>query len=295
LCGLKNTLGTRILAIGGPSGWATPNAPELAKNRFQLDIQTVPYPELGELIKAARADQAAVALAQKRAEAYLHLPGTTLETERQYVDNALLLDQIFRSLMQKADCRAITINNCMSTIMPMAETTACLTLSTLNDDGYMAFCESDFVVVPSGILLGNISGKPTFLNDPTYPHDNQITIAHCTGPRKMDGQNVEPARILTHFESDYGAAPKVEMRKGQITTNILPDFKAERWVGVLGEIIDAPFLAICRDQIDIRYKCDSLLLAERMPGFHWMTGYGDYSKELGYALKRVGIHWEFLG
>src|SRR5450759_3355976 len=26
---------------------------------------------------------------------------------------------------------------------------------------------------------------------------------------------MEPARILTHFESDYGAAPKVEWRKGQ--------------------------------------------------------------------------------
>jgi hypothetical protein len=31
-----------------------------------------------------------------------------------------------------------------------------------------------------------------------------------------------------------------------------------------------------------------------MPGFHWMTGYGDYMKELGYALKRVGIEWECL-
>jgi hypothetical protein len=295
LCGLKNTLGSRILAVGGASGWATPKAPDLAKDRFKLDIQPVPYAELGELIKAARQDPTAVGLAQKRAEAYLKLPGTSLETDRKFVENALLLDQIFRSLMKKADCRAITINSCMSTIMPMAETTACLTLSTLNDDGYQAFCESDFVVVPSGILLGNISGKPMFLNDPTYPHDNVITLAHCTGPRKMDGKNVEPVRLLTHFESDYGAAPKVEMRKGQITTNILPDFKAQRYVGLLGEIVDAPFLDICRDQIDIRFKCDTQLVAQRMPGFHWMTGYGDYSKELGYALKRVGIQWEFLG
>ncbi len=295
LCGLKNTLHSRIVAIGGASGWAQPKAPQLAKDRFKLDIQPLPYPELGELIKAARADQAAVALARKRAEAYLKLPGTSLETEAKFVENAMLLDQIFRVIMKKADCRAITVNGCMGTIMPMAETTACLTLSTLNDDGYLAFCESDFVVIPSGILLGNISGRPMFLNDPTYPHDGLITLAHCTGPRKMDGRTLEPARILTHFESDYGAAPKVEMRKGQMTTNILPDFKAERWVGLLGEIVDAPFLDICRDQIDIRYKCDSLHLAQRMPGFHWMTGYGDYAKELGYALKRVGIQWEFLG
>ena len=78
----------------------------------------------------------------------------------------------------------------MGTIMPMAETTACLPLSTLNDDGYLAFCESDFVVIPSGMLLANISGKPMFLNDPTYPHDGIITLAHCTGPRKMDGKTL---------------------------------------------------------------------------------------------------------
>ncbi len=292
LCGLRNTVGSRILAVGGPSGWSTPAAPQLARERFQLDIQTVSHDELGKLIKEARADRTAVERAQRRADKYLNLPGTTLETERKFVDNAFLLERIFRSLMKKADCRAITINSCMGTIIPLAETTACLPLSTLNDDGYLAFCESDFVVVPAGILLGNISGRPQFLNDPTYPHDGVITLAHCTGPRKMDGKTIEPARILTHFESDYGAAPKVEMRKGQVVTNILPAFNAERYVGLRGEIIDAPFLPICRDQIDIRFTCDSLELAQRMPGFHWMTCYGDYLKEYGYALKRVGIKWE---
>ena len=78
-------------------------------------------------------------------------------------------------------------------------------------------------------------------------------------------------------------------------TNIIPDFKAERWSGFLGEIVDAPFLPICRSQIDVAYKFPDARLAENMPGFHWMTGYGDYSKELGYALKQVGIEWEFLG
>jgi len=31
-----------------------------------------------------------------------------------------------------------------------------------------------------------------------------------------------------------------------------------------------------------------------MPGFHWMTGYGDYLQEVGYALRRVGIDWDIL-
>ncbi len=33
-------------------------------------------------------------------------------------------------------------------------------------------------------------------------------------------------------------------------------------------------------------------LLEDMQGFHWMTCYGDYLNELGYALKKVGIDWQ---
>ncbi len=297
LCGLRNTLGTRIVAVGGPDAWSQPRGvvPKLVKDIWKFDIHTISYDELSKLIRDARSDLAAVKKSRQQAEAYLKSPGTTLETQRHFVENAFLLDRIFRSLMKKVNGRAITVNQCMGTIMPIAETTACLTLSTLNDAGYLAFCESDFVVIPSGVLLANISGKPVFLNDPTYPHEGIITLAHCTAPRKMDGQKSEPARILTHFESDYGAAPKVEMKKGQTVTNILPDFAAKRWVGLLGKIVDTPFLDICRSQIDISFAFDSLTLAKRTPGFHWMTGYGDYLREVGYALKRVNIAWDCLG
>jgi len=296
LCGLKNTRGQRILCIGGPGGWAQPEGaiPELVEKVWGLELQTVSYDDLDLLIGEARADEDAVASAKKRAEAYLTAPGTKLETKRDFVDNCFLLDEVFRKLMVEADCRAITIRGCMATIMPKALTSACLTLSTLNDDGWLAFCESDFVVIPSGLLLANISGKPVFLNDPTYPHDGVITLAHCTGPRKMDGEALQDARIVTHFESDYGAAPKAEWPQGQIVTNIAPDFRSERWMGLISEVVDSPFLPICRDQIDVRYDVPDRLVAERMPGFHWMTGYGDYLKEIGYAIRRVGIEWDNL-
>ena len=299
LAGLHNTRGTKILAVGGPAAWSEPDgAGSVTKSvvdRWKFDIVTVSYDDLGRLIRQARADAATVRRARARADAYLRQPGTSLETGRPFVDNGLLLDEVFRALMKEAGCRALTINGCMGTIMPLAETSACLTLSTLNDDGYLAFCESDFVVIPSGVLLSNIAGRPVFLNDPTYPHDGIITLAHCTAPRKMNGRTPEPARILTHFESDYGAAPKVEMAKGQVVTNIAPDFASKRWLGLLGEVVEAPFLPICRSQIDVSFKPDVRTLAQRMPGFHWMTAYGDHTRELAYALKRVGIAWDFLG
>ena len=296
LCGLKNTLNTRIIAVGGPGAWSQPKGvvPKLTEDKFKLTILTVSYEELGGLIKEAMADKSTIEGAKNRADKYLQTSGTSLETKRQFVNNGFLLDEVFRRMMDKASCRAITINGCMGTIMPLAETSACLTLSLLNDAGYLAFCESDFVVIPSGILLANISGKPVFLNDPTYPHDGIITLAHCTAPRRMDGQKREPARILTHFESDYGAAPKVEMAIDQTVTNIIPDFAMTHYQGLMGKIVDNPFMDICRSQIDIGYTCDSRTIAENMHGFHWITGYGDYNREIGYALRRIGIRWNCL-
>jgi hypothetical protein len=297
LCGLKNTINSRIIAIGGAGAWAQPKdvVPNLVREKFKLDIQTVSYDDLGKLITEARADRSVVSRAKSRADEYLKDPDIKLETKRQFVENCFLLEDVLKRIMEKYDCQTITINSCMGTIMPIAETSACLTLSLLNDAGYQAFCESDFVVVPSGILLGHISGKPVFLNDPTYPHDGMITLAHCTAPRRMNGKKLEPARLVTHFESDYGASPKVEMLLGQTVTNIMPDFAFNRNVGLLGKIIDNPFLEICRSQIDISFTCESKLVAEQMPGFHWITVYGDYMKESAYALKKIGIDFENLG
>lgn len=291
LGGLKNTFGKKILAIGGASGWGDGGrkAPQIARDLWKLNIETVEYPALAERIKLARKNDGLVKRAHAAAEAYLKPKDVVLETKKDFVLNAFVLTEVFRELLDESKTDTLTINQCMGTIMPMSETTACLPLSLLNDDGYLAFCESDFVVIPSGILLHYIAGTPVFLNDPTYPHDGMVTIAHCTAPRRMDGVNQEPVRVMTHFESDYGAAPKVEMKKGKVTTNLVPDFDCKQWVGFTGDVLDNPFLHICRSQTDVSVKGDCMKLAEEMKGFHWMMSYGDYLKETGYALRKLGV------
>jgi hypothetical protein len=291
LHGLKNTLGKRIVSVGGSSGWGAggQKAPQISRDLWKLDMRDYPYAELGPRIKKAMGDQALVKKCQQQAGEYLKQTGITLQTTREFVDNAFVLNEVFKDVMDEADTDALTINSCMGTIMPLSKTTACLPLSLLNDDGYLAFCESDYVVIPSGILLHYISGKPVFLNDPTYPHDDIVTLAHCTAPRKMDGKNYEPAKIMTHFESDYGAAPKVEMKIGQITTNLVPDFDCKKWVGFDATITGNPFLDICRSQIDVKIHGSTMELLREMKGFHWMTSYGSYLRETGYALNKLGV------
>jgi hypothetical protein len=295
LVGLRRTLGQRILAIGGAGAWGKEGekaAPQLAQEKWHLDIIDIPYPDLGRRIESIRKDEAAVADARRDAQEYLAQPGTKLQTDKKYVENAFLLTQLFRDLLREHDARALTIQNCMGTIMPMADTTACLPLSLLNDDGYLAFCESDFVVIPCGMLLRHITDRPFFMNDPTWPHDGVVTLAHCTAARKLDGRQREPATILTHFESDFGAAPKVEFRIGQVTTNVIADFACQKWVGFRGTVKANPFLDICRSQTDMAIEGDWRRLLVDMRGFHWMTVYGDCRREVGYALRHMGVEWE---
>jgi len=292
LYALKNMRGKRIVTIGGSDGWGGhPEAVERARELWNFDIRDVSYTELGGRIQRALQDPRLLSACSEEAQQLLRQKRVTLETDRGFVERAFLLLSVFRSLLGEAETDAITVNNCMSTIMPISKTTACLPLMLLNDTGYMAFCESDFVSIPAGILLRYVSDAPVFLCNPSFPHDGQVTVSHCTAPSRMDGTTALPIRLLTHYESDYGAAPKVEIPKHQVLTILDADFAGKRWLGFLGEVIDSPFYPICRTQINIGIKGDFRRLAEEIRGWHWMVAFGDHLDKLGYALRKAGVDW----
>jgi len=153
LFGIKNFLGTKIVALGGPWGKYSPQAPEIATQKFGMEIIDVSYEELAKRIQSLKTNKKLVRKTKKWAEEYLSIPRTTLNTDKEFVENCFILYWIFKDLMIKHNADAFTIKDCMATVMPMSETTACLTLGLLNDEGYMAFCESDFVIIPPGVLL----------------------------------------------------------------------------------------------------------------------------------------------
>lgn len=292
LYGVHNFIGRRVVALGGASGWCYPQAPEISLDKFKLDIVTVGYDDLTLRIKKARADRARVAAAEKGAARYLSLPETTLNTEKQFVVNGFLLYDVIKTYLEDYQADVFTIMDCMGAVMPISETTACLSLSLLNDEGRLAFCESDFNAIPAGILLHYISGKPVFFNDPTFPHHGMVTCAHCTAPRRMDGLNYARANVVTHFESDYGATPKVDLPLNTPITMVCPDGAQKTWVGFTGSIIDNPFFDICRSQYDIKINGDWKKLVRNHRGFHWLMAVGDYAKELEYACAKIDVTWE---
>ncbi len=316
LHGLKNIKGKRIVCIGGALGWdkgGSSGAMQRARDLWDLDLIEVSYDEMKVRINKAFANKDLVARCVAQSREYLAQPGVTLLPRQEqlttqelvdgkgsqktmdemldFTDRAFVLTEVFRELMAEHDTDAITVGHCMGAIIPMAKTTACMCLTLINDEGGLAFCESDFVVIPSGILLHYISGKPAYLCNPTYPHNGMITVAHCSAPRKMDGEHYEDMLIRTHFESDYGAAPKVALKPGQNMTALVCDFASERWLGLEGTVLENPALDICTTQSDLQINGDCKQLAQEMRGFHWMTCYGNYLREVGYVLEKVGVDW----
>jgi len=289
--GVKNFVGHRALTIGRASGKGCPEAPQTCRDKFQMDIAEVPYADLEKRIAAKRLDAGLVAKAQQWTGRYAAQAGVKVQTNRQFIVNAFLLYVVFKELLREHNAQSFTIQGCMSTVMPVAETTACLALSLLQDEGAVAFCESDFASHPAGVLLRYVSGRPVFMHNPTFPHKGVVTCAHCSCPRRLDGIKYEPIDVLTHYESDYGAATKVQMRLGQEVTIINPDCAQVRWLGLKGRVADNPSFSICRSQQDIEILGDWKLLAHEMRGSHWMMAYGNYLDEVGYCMRKLGLEW----
>ena len=150
----------------------------------------------------------------------------------------------------------------------LLDTPPCLVLALANDEGYTAYCHTDLTHTLPGVLLRWIAGKPTFVCNSHFPHDGIFTVAHCAAPRKMNGKDYEPADIMTHYESDYGAATKVQYTKGQTVTVIVPALDCTKWQGFRGKIRRLASRPACRSQMDIQIDGDWRQLLTDQVGFH---------------------------
>ena len=297
LYGLKNAKGTKMLAIGGLaaySGFAQKLGPPHAKEVWGYEFKIISEAEFGKRLQQDRSDEKAIKEVERQTDELLAQPKVTLQTERKFVVNSFLALRVCKEFMNETGATNFGFAHCMGrSVIQMLDTPPCLVLSLANDEGYTAYCHTDLSHTLPGVLMRWIAGRPTFVCNSHFPHHGIFTVAHCAAPRKMNGKDYEPAKIMTHFESDYGAATKVEYTKGQVVTVIIPNLRCSKWQGFRGKVLDSPSLPACRSQIDIEVDGDFRRLLTEMQGFHTQVIYGDYLREVGYALKNLGrIEWQ---
>jgi hypothetical protein len=298
LYGLKNAKGTKMLTIGGLCAYsreAQENGPRVAKGVWGYEFVNVTDAEFTKRLGAARADQGVVRQIESQTAALLNMPNVTLKTDRKFVFNSYMALHVCRQLMEETGARNFGFSQCMGHgQITMLDTPACFVLSLANDEGYTAYCHTDLSHTMPGVLMRWIASRPSFVCNSHYPHDGLFFVAHCQGPRRMNGQDYEPATIMTHYESDYGAACKTHYTMDQVVTAVVPNLVCTKWQGFRGKIVGAPSYPACRSQMEILIDGDWRRLAREMEGFHTQVVYGDYTRELGYALMKLGneIQWQ---
>ena len=99
----------------------------------------------------------------------------------------------------------------------------------------------------------------------------------------MDGRKLEPVELVTHYESDHGAATHVHFPSGQLLTVVKPDFEARRWLAFTGTIVGHPFLDTCRAQVEVELRVEA---RERQPTVLRQSVLGDV--EVGQHLVEPG-------
>lgn len=297
LYGLKNAKGTKMLTIGGLEAYsplAQEHGPRVAKEIWGYEFVNITEKEFTERLNAARADADVVRDVEQQTTALLSRPNVKLETERKFVFNSILALHVCRQLLKETGASNFGFAKCMSRVhISMLGTPPCLILSLANDEGHTAYCHTDLSHTMPGVLLRWIANRPAFVCNSHHPHDGIFFVAHCQAPRRMNGIDFEPATIMSHYESDYGAACKTHYTKDQVVSAIVPNLACTKWFGFRGKIVGAPSYPACRSQMEILVDGDWKRLLREMEGFHTQVVYGDYIREVGYALKKLGgqIQW----
>ena len=87
-------------------------------------------------------------------------------------------------------------------IVKDCNTTSCLALALLNDEGIVAGCEGDMQTLMSMYLAKRLCGEAAFMANPSQLTDSSSMLAHCTIPLTMCDETI----VRTHFESGIGVA-----------------------------------------------------------------------------------------
>lgn len=254
----------RIGRVGKPSDWLISSDVD-AKESYEkngITIVDVPMEEFFEEIRKKEYEDNEYTQAIKARN--WHPQDTELCCE---IYGAL------KRICKKYDLGGVTVR-CFDLLGPI-KGTGCLALAVLNAEGIYAGCEGDTPALISMCVLGNLTGQPVFMANPSriLSDTNEIIFAHCTLPINMPTSY----ELMTHFESGLGVAFRGHITEGPVTV-----FKTsgllDRYFAASGELKEnLKETNLCRTQVRIGLSEKDLnyFLTESI-GNHHMIINGDY-------------------
>ena len=247
--------GMRLGLIGDPSAWliASPADDAACCEKLGISLVKLPMSELlDEIHKGGYEDN----------EWTLKLKA--LDYDPAELDKALTVYGALRRIVDRHGLSGVSVH-CFD-LLDSVHTTGCLALAILNAEGVYGGCEGDVPSLLSMVILGEVSGEPVFMCNPSRIDTaaGEMVLAHCTLPVNMPYS----MSLTTHFESGIGVAIA-----GSIPERACTIFKTSAALdrhfakeGVIMQNLREPTL--CRTQIKLKLDDFSYFLTKPIQNHH---------------------------
>ena len=203
--------------------------------------------------------------------------------DQKEIDKALCLHKAIVKIKEEYNLKGLTIR-CFA-LLDKLNTTSCLSLALLNEQGITSTCEGDVPSMLSMHILNKLVGNPGFQANPSRINVNEskMILAHCTLPLNM----TTSYKLDTHFESGIGVAVKGEMKEEVITIfKLSKDLK--NYYVTTGKIIRNLYESnLCRTQIEISVDDNIEYFLNRPYGNHHVIVYGDHKDEIIKYMNKI--------
>lgn len=192
------------LGVTGESDWliSRPAGADLLRQRAGMELIHVPMAEVMEEIERGTYEDNDWTR-ELKAKGY----------DSEEMEGALQVYGACRRLVDKYMLDGFTLR-CFDLLEPFC-ITGCLALGILNAQGIWAACEGDSRSLVSMAVIGELTGQPVFMANPSrlYPAENKIVFAHCILPLNMPREY----GLTTHFESGLGISVAADFDSGACT------------------------------------------------------------------------------
>lgn len=231
---------TKIGVMGQPSDWLIASDVDYAAvtSRWGISFEDIDLEEIMENVRAvSEADAGAVTAA---------LPGDGYRKDveqRDLLEAAKIYLGVKKTVVDRS-LSALTLR-CFD-LLKRLNSTGCLALARLNDEGIPAGCEGDIPALFTMLINNLITGKAAFMANPSSLEGKRITLAHCTVPLSM----VESFGYRTHFESGIGVGVAGEFKQEPVTLSKIGGVGLDRFYVDEGLLVDCPRSEqLCRTQV----------------------------------------------
>lgn len=273
----------KVGLIGLPSDWLLTSKNLEYFGNFNTELIYIPSEAIIEDIEKVKDDDNQVKVFVNRLSNY---PKSKVITDKDLLNSGKVYAAL-KNICDNYKLQAITVR-CFD-FLPYGYT-ACMGLSLLNGEGFLAVCEGDLHAVFSMMIAKFITQKPAWMANPSSINfeNNSITIAHCSSPLEM--LKPDSIELNTHMESGLSVAVSGELYHEDVTIFRTGD-NFDKMIAISGKIVTSKMGDdnLCRTQAIIKLDDDVSDWLNNSLGNHQVIVYGNIIEKLKVFCRLTNI------